>query len=93
MRHSRMKRLLSFMMAVVMVLTLGMNGVYATEQENTGITFEKLDPSEVSANLIRPGASLENEKNPLYAETESVRVIIVLEDSPAVSQFSGRDIF
>lgn len=85
MRHSRMKRLSSFLMAVVMVLTLGLNSAFA-EQRESGITVERLDPSDVTANLIGgTGVMDESSNDAFYADTDMVRVMIVLEGAPAIS--------
>ncbi|MBR3703869.1 MAG: S8 family serine peptidase [Oscillospiraceae bacterium] len=89
MRHSRMKRLSSFLMAVVMVLTLGFTGPRAAATEESGITVERLDPSDVSANLFNAGSVIdESTTDNFYADTDMVRVMIVLEEAPAISIMS-----
>ena len=85
MRHSRMKRLSSFLMAVVMVLTLGFAGPH-TAAAGSGITVERLDPSDVTANLFNGSSVIDESSNETrYADTDMVRVMIVLEDEPAIS--------
>ena len=88
MRHSRMKRLSSFLMAVVMVLTLGFTGPRAGAT-GSGITVERLDPSDVTANLFNGSSVIDESSNDVqYADTDMVRVMIVLEDEPAISVMS-----
>ena len=87
----KFNKVLSLLIAVVMVVTLSVSGVYAAGLGKTvGVTYEQLDPSEVTANLIRPNVSVETDPAAIYADTDNVRVIIVLEQAPAVSLYSGR---
>ena len=92
MRHSRMKRLSSFLMAVVMVLTLGFTGPRAAATQS-GITVERLDSSDVTANLINGSNSVIDESTveDLYADTDMVRVMIVLDEDPAISLMHSVD--
>lgn len=92
MRHSRMKRLSSFLMAVVMVMTLGFTGPRAAAAESN-ITVERLNPSDVTANLINNNGSTIDETSAAdsYADTDIVRVMIVLEDDPAIELMHSVD--
>ena len=91
MRHSRMKRLSSFLMAVVMVLTLGFTGPRAAATES-GITVERLNPSDVTANLVNGSSVIdESAAEDLYADTDIVRVMIVLDEDPAISLMHSVD--
>ena len=86
------KRLLALLMAVVMVFSVSVNGVYAVAGEDNSITVERLDPSDVSANLLQGGSKLEeSSRDAYYAETDIVRVMIVLEEDPALSLMHGVD--
>ncbi len=91
MRHSRMKRLSSFLMAVAMVLTIGFTGPH-TAGADSRITVERLNPSDVTANLFNGSSVIdETSAEDLYADTDMVRVMIVLEDAPAISLMHSVD--
>ncbi len=91
MRHSRMKRLSSFLMAVAMVLTIGFTGSH-TAGADSRITVERLNPSDVTANLFNGSSVIdETSAEDLYADTDMVRVMIVLEDAPAISLMHSVD--
>ena len=82
------KRGLSLALALAMVLGLGVSGVQAAPG---GITFEKLD--NVSTDLFGTGAVVENQNEKLHADTDMVRVMIVLEGEPAVGKLKGGEDF
>ena len=88
MRHNSFRRALALLMAAVMVLGLGVTGVQAAP---ASVSFEKL--TNVSADLFQNGAVIENKNKPMYADTDMVRVMIVLEGEPAVSQLKGGENF
>ena len=88
MRHNSFRRALALLMAAVMVLGLGVNGVQAAP---ASVTFEKLE--NVSADLFGTGAVIENKNEPLYADTDMVRVMIVLEGEPAIGELKGNENF
>ena len=82
------RRGLALVLAMVMVLGLGVSGVQAAP---SGITFEKLD--HVSTDLFGTGAVIENQNEKLHADTDMVRVMIVLEGEPAVGKLQGGEEF
>ena len=88
MRHNAMRRGLALVLAMAMVLGLGVTGVQAAP---ASVTFEKLD--NVSTGLFRDGAVIENENEKLHADTDMVRVMIVLEDEPAVNMSADASAF
>ena len=90
MRMNLMKRTLALVLATVMVLGLGVTGVQAAPASRT-VTFEKLD--HVSADLFGSGAVIENKQEKLHADTDLVRVMIVLEGKPAMEQIKGGENF
>ena len=85
-----MKRTLALLLAVVMTLGLGITGVQAAPASGT-VSFEKLD--KISADLFGGGAVIEKEHQPRYADTDVVRVMIVLEGDGAVSKLQGNEKF
>lgn len=87
MKRQSKKRLLALFLALTMVFTL-VPGAYAQGgEEESGLTWEQVDNSEVSASLGREEAA-EPVEAPLYDEDEQVRVSIVLEDEPALAKYS-----
>ncbi len=90
MRHNYTRRGLALVLALVMVLGLDVTGVQAAPAK-TQIRFEKLDS--VRADLIQNEAVIENANEPLYADTDMVRVMIVLEDAPAIGKLKGTENF
>ena len=90
MRHNIIKRSLALALALVMVLGLGVTGVQAAPSAQK-VTFEKLDS--VSADLIQNEAVIENKNEKHYADTDMVRVTIVLEGEGAVSKLTAGEDF
>ena len=86
----KMRRMLSLVLAVVMVLSLGISGVQAAPTSK-GISFEKL--TGIETQLFGENLVIENKNEKLYADTDMVRVMIVLEDAPAVSFLKGGENF
>ena len=84
------RRILSLVLAVTMVLGLGVSGVQAAPGSET-VTFEKLPG--VDADLFGNAAVVENEHADRYADTDMVRVMIVLEGEPAVGKLKGGEQF
>ena len=82
MRNNVMRRSLAMVLAMVMVLGLGVTGVQAAPAAQK-VTFEKLD--NVGTELFQNGAVIENKNEKVYADTDMVRVMIVLEDEPAMN--------
>ena len=83
MRNNIFKRSLAVVLAMVMVLGLGVTGVQAAPAEQK-VTFEKLES--ISADLIQNDAVIENKNEKLHADTDVVRVMIVLEGEPALDK-------
>ena len=83
MRNNIFKRSLAVVLAMVMVLGLGVTGVQAAPAEQK-VTFEKLES--IGADLIRNDAVIENKNEKLHADTDVVRVMIVLEGEPALDK-------
>lgn len=91
MKHSYLKRVLA--LALVFSMTLNLNSVNAfaaksSRGESAGsvLTYEKLDSDQVSAELMNTDNEVPEEDSlPLYADTDEVRAMIVLEDAAGVS--------
>jgi hypothetical protein len=90
MMKTYMRRGISLILAAVMVLALGISGVQAAPASKT-VSFEKL--SGIGTELFQGGAVIENKNEKVYADTDMVRVMIVLEDAPAVSELKGGEQF
>ncbi len=90
MRNDLMKKAMALVLAMVMVLGLGVTGVQAAPASRN-ITFEKLN--NVSADLFGSGAVIENEHEKLHADTDMVRVMIVMEGKPAMNELKGSENF
>ena len=88
MRNNTFRRALALLMAVVMVLGLGVTGVQAAPDV---VSFEKLE--NITTDLFQNSAVVETEKEPLYADTDMVRVMIVLKGEPAIGQLKGGENF
>lgn len=83
MRKRNLRRLLAMILALVMTVGLGMlqvNAEKTNEQGAQGVTWEELDPSDVSATLFGKGGSAIKDSEPPYKDTDTVRAIIVFED-------------
>ena len=89
MRNNVMRRSLAMVLAMVMVLGLGVPGVQAAPAARK-VTFEKID---MNADLIPEGAVIENKNEKLHADTDVVRVMIVLEDEPALEKAGNPSLF
>ena len=76
MRHNIITRSLALALALVMVLGLGVTGVQAAPVQQK-VTFEKLDS--IGADLIQNETVIENKNEKHNADTDMVRVTIVLE--------------
>lgn len=82
------RRLLAFLLTVVMVLPLT-PGALALDAgaDGSGISWEKVGNGSVSAEVGKTAAE-GLEEQPLYDDTDNVRVSIVLEDRPTLMMFS-----
>ena len=89
MMNTMMRRTLTALLALVMVFGLAATGVQAAPAK-AQLTFEKLDS--VTADLIRSEAVIEKNE-PLHADTDMVRVMIILEDEPAIGKLKGTENF
>lgn len=86
MKHFRLKRTLAALLACAMVLGLGPVAAYATGSDGgSPVSFQELDPQQVSAELISLDQKTVVEPQSMYADTDTVRATIVLEDKPAIS--------
>ena len=79
--HTKLKRILASLLVLALLLGIGPMGVYATDRV---LPYQELDPEQVSADLTRQQEAVE-EKTETYADTDMVRVTIVLEDEPALT--------
>ena len=84
------RRGLAFVLALVMVLSLGATGVQAAPAR-TNVTIQKLDA--IGAELINTDAVIDEQENEHYAETDMVRVMIVLKGEPAAGKLKGEERF
>ena len=85
-----MRRTLALLLAAVMTLGLGVTGVQAAPASRT-VSFEKLE--NIGTDLFGSGAVVENDREPLYADTDVVRVMIVLEGDGAISKLRNNEAF
>ena len=90
MRKNMMRRSLALVLAMVMVLGLGVTGVQAAPAERK-VTFEKLDS--IGADLIQNETVIENKNEKHYADTDMVRVTIVLEGEAAIGKVQPGESF
>ncbi len=90
MRKNILKRSLALVLAMALVLSLGTTGVQAVPASQN-VTFEKL--TGVEADLFQNNAVIGNENEKHYADTDMVRVMIVLEDAPAMNEIKGGENF
>ncbi len=90
MRHNIITRSLALALALVMVLGLGVTGVQAAPAKQK-VTFEKLDS--IGADLIRNETVIENQNEKHYADTDMVRVTIVLEGDAAIGKVQPGESF
>jgi len=90
MRKNVMRRTLALVLAMVMVLGLGAAGVQAAPASRS-VAFEKL--TGVKTDLFRNDAVIKNEHEKLYADTDMVRVMIVLAEEPAMKELKGGESF
>ena len=90
MRNNVMKRAMALLLAAVMVLGLGISGVQAAPASKT-VSFERLE--NVSTDLFQGGAVVGDQTEKHYADTDMVRVMIVLEGEPAISRLKGGESF
>ena len=88
---SRLRRLMAMVLTVAMVLSLGVGSVFAQGEENgSTVSYTELDT--VSAQLTGTGASVEeNQTQPIYSDTDVVRVTIVM-DQPAAMDATELDL-
>ena len=97
MKHAHtLKRAMAVLLALVMTLSLGTpswaagRSTVATKGENNGITWEKVDNIKLP---IKENAAVEEEAQQQYADTDMVRVSIVLSDPSTLDKgFSASDI-
>lgn len=97
MKHAHtLKRAMAVLLALVMTLSLVTptwamsSSSVATKGENNGITWEKVDNIKLP---IKENAAVEEEAQQQYADTDVVRVSIVLSDPSTLDKgFSASDI-
>ena len=97
MKHAHtLKRAMAVLLALVMTLSLvtpswaAGRSTVATKGENNGITWEKVDNIKLP---IKKNAAVEEEAQQQYADTDMVRVSIVLSDPSTLDKgFSASDI-
>ena len=90
MHKNVMRRSLALILALVMVLGLGVTGVQATPAAQK-VAFEKLEG--VDAELFGSNTAIENKNEKTHADTDMVRVMIVLEGEPAMEGFTSASQF
>lgn len=82
MKHTALKRLLALALSIVMVLGIAVTGVSAADGGSTGLSYEKLDSDEISAQLVDTSTTVDDTAPSVYADDETVRVTIVMEGQP-----------
>ncbi len=84
----RWKCALALLLALTMTMSLMSVSAFGveTDEDDASLTWEQLDPDAVDVNLVQDGGEAE-ESGALetYQDTDTVRVIVVLEDEPAIS--------
>ena len=90
MKKNVMRRSLALVLAMVMVLGLGVTGVQAAPAAQK-VTFEKLDS--IDTELFGDGSAIGSKNEKLHADTDMVRVMIVLEDEPAIDKVGSASQF
>lgn len=92
------KRLLALFTSLALCLSMASGAAFAVEDttaaadDATSVPFEEVDGSGASVDALNPGDEVETqEENPIYAETDSVRVIIELDADPAVAVLADGD--
>ena len=92
MKHSRLKRVLALVLVAALICGMNLSSAYAVEAASTPVTFQELDPSQVSAELVNTqGDTVQLDSAEPYEATELVRAMIVLEQDSTltVMQASG----
>ena len=93
MKHSRLKRLLALVLAAALICGMNLSSAYAVEAGSTPVTFQELDPSQVSAELVNTqGETVQMGGSDPYEATDMVRAMIVLEQDSTLTamQASGQ---
>ena len=83
MNQKHLNRLLSVMLVVALLCGLAVPAAAAGNQNR--VNFTKVDNSAVSAQLSNQEELKETEEKSLYADTDTVRVSIVLEDASTIA--------
>lgn len=84
MKHSCLRRMLAAILAVSVLLGLGSSALATQDQGRVPVSYEEMDPSQVSAELKDTQNAVE-EPEPIHQEDDMVRVTIVLEEEPALA--------
>lgn len=92
MKKHRARRLLAFLLTVVMVLSLTPSALALDGGAGgSGVSWEKVGNGSVAAEVEKTAAE-GLEEQPLYDDTDNVRVSIVLKDRPTLMMFSMNDL-
>lgn len=84
MKHSCLRRMLAAILAVSVLLGLGSSALATQDLGRVAVSYEEMDPSQVSAELKDTQNAVE-EPEPIHLEDDMVRVTIVLEEEPALA--------
>lgn len=87
MRHSCLKRLMSLVLVAAMLLSgTALAAAGTGSAQSAGLTYEKLDQDSVSVQLANTDHQVEEPQSAsFYADTDMVRVTIVLNEAAAIS--------
>lgn len=92
MKYTHLKRLLALILAFAMIMSLGITGAYAAQDEESGkLSYEKLDS--ISTSLANKDNQIETDTAELYGDDELVRVTIVLDGEAAIDQASAAGLY
>ena len=90
MKHSRLKRVLALVLVAALICGMNLSSAYAVEAASTPVTFQELDPSQVSAELVNTqGDTVQLDSAEPYEATELVRAMIVLEQDSTLTVIDG----
>lgn len=88
MKSTFARHFLAVLLAAVMTIGLGAQGVLAegAPENGPGITWEELDPSEVSADLLGQGEAVEENGDAPYKDTDVVRALIIMDKTATITR-------
>lgn len=87
------KRFLALILVAALLCGTGWSSVFAVEAGNSPVSFQELDPSAVSAELLNTqGETVELDAPEPYDATDVVRVMIVLDQESTLTAMHARNV-